>query len=391
MTASNDPPSIPACLWADGKIGLDALADIVENVAHPIFVKDRQHRFVLLNRAFSEMVGFSREEMFGKIDHDFFPKAQSDYFWAKDLEMFETRARVVIDEEPITDRAGVVHVLATTKVPLFDAQGEPTHVVGIIHDITPLKAIERELREANERCRELVERRTAELRAAQDVLVRKERLAVLGQLAGGVAHQIRNPLGAIRNAAALLRGAAGNRLDPNSARALAVIEDEVGAADRIVKDLLEYARVRPPNRKATEVGYVLEQALGAQVVPDGIVVERAIPDVVPSVAIDADQVQVALYNILRNALEAMPDGGKLTAGAWQEGDRVVLAITDTGPGISDALRGRVFEPLVTTKRTGLGLGLTTAKALIESQGGSVHWENPAGGGARFLVRLPTSA
>lgn len=392
MTASDDDRGAGlACLWADGHMSLDVLADIVDHIAHPIFVKDRRHRFVLLNREFSEMVGFPREEMFGKTDYDFFPKEQSDYFRAKDLEMFETRARVVIDEEPITDRSGVVHVLATTKVPLFDARGEPTHVVGIIHDITRLKGVESELRQANERCRQLVERRTSELRAAQDVLVRKERLAVLGQLAGGVAHQIRNPLGAIRNAVALLRGAAEARLDPTSARALAVIEDEVEAADRIVKDLLEYARVRPPHRKPTEVGYVLEQALGAQVLPASVKVRREVPDVVAPVAIDADQVQVALYNILRNAVEAMPDGGTLTAGAWQEGDRVVLAISDTGPGIADAVRTRVFEPLVTTKPTGLGLGLTTAKALIESQGGTVQWENPPAGGARFLVRLPTSA
>lgn len=389
MTAGGD--RLPECLWAGAPLDVAFLASIVDHVAHPIFVKDRSFRFVLLNRALSELVGFPREQMLGKTDYDFFPKEQSDHFRRKDVEAFETRARVTVDEELITDKEGTTHVLATTKVPLFDAGGEPTHVVGIIHDVTQLKQAEQALREAHDDCRKMVEERTAELRRAQDELVRKERLAVLGQLAGGVAHQIRNPLAAMQNAVSLLRSVGSRCLDDaRFGEAIGVIEDEVRSANRIVTDLLEYARVRPPQRKAVDVGYVLEQALGAQLLPHDVRVVRELGDLPPA-WIDADQVQVALYNVLRNALEAMPHGGTLRAEGWLEGDLVVLAITDSGPGISEAMRSHLFEPLVTTKPTGLGLGLTTARALIESQGGSLDWRDGPSGGARFLVRLPSHA
>ena len=178
---------------------------IADHVAHPIFVKDRSFRFVFINDAFTKMLGFPREELLGKSDYDFFPEAEADFFRAKDVEMFASGRKVVIDEEPITDAEGGHHVLATTKVPLVDATGTITHLVGIIHDITRLKAAEEVLRRSNAELEERVRERTRELTAAQEDLVRKERLAVLGSLAGGVAHQIRNPLASIKTAAHVLR------------------------------------------------------------------------------------------------------------------------------------------------------------------------------------------
>ena len=180
------------------------LEAIFEHVAHPLFVKDRAFRFVLVNRALCEMVGRSRDDLLGRTDYDFFTPAEADNFRREDLEVFTLGRERIIEAEPLTDARGKRHILATTKVPLRQATGEVTHVVGIIHDITELKAAEEALRHANEALDHRVAERTAALAAAQAELMRKERLAALGQLAGGLAHQIRNPLGAIVNAAALL-------------------------------------------------------------------------------------------------------------------------------------------------------------------------------------------
>jgi PAS domain S-box-containing protein len=368
---------------------VDFLAAIIDHVAHPIFVKDRQFRWVLLNRALCEMVGYPREELLGKTDYDFFPRAEADFFRQKDIEMFTTGSQVTIDEEPITDAAGRRHVLATTKVPLRAESGEVTHLVGIVHDITRLKAAEEALRLANEELELRVCERTAALEAAQAELVRKERMAVLGQLAGSLAHEIRNPLAAINNAASVLEKTVGRALDPAEEMMIPIIFQEVRKANRIITGLVDYARMRPAVRRAAGLLAIVEQALLWQTVPDGVRVEVAL-GTPPAVLVDPEQTLSAISNLAHNALEAMPDGGTLTLRARQDGKEVVLSITDTGSGIPRAMRGRLFQPLETTKKPGLGLGLTTTRALIENQGGSITWESLSGAGTRFDVRLPVA-
>ncbi len=360
------------------------LSAVIEHIAHPIFVKNCEFRFVLVNRAFCEMAGYRREEMLGKTDYDFFPKTEADFFRAKDEEMFTTAQMVAIEEEPITDVQGVVHILATTKVPLHGDAGEITHLVGIIHDITTLKAAETALRRSKDELELRVVERTAELIAAQQKLLRQERLTVLGQLAGGLAHQLRNPLGAIQNAAAVLRKA---QLNGDQRQALDIIEEEVGRSDLTIRALLDYSRVRPPQRREVLLGDVVQEALQIQRVPPEVVVEVvSSPDV--AAAIDPMQVQTALGNILRNAVEAMPEGGRLTVETRRDGEKVTITIWDTGAGVDDQTKARLFDPLVTTKPEGSGLGLSTARNLIESHGGTIRYADGAGGGAEFTVELP---
>ncbi|MFP6684925.1 MAG: PAS domain S-box protein, partial [Polyangiaceae bacterium] len=213
---------------ATGPLTIEFLSAIIDHIAHPIFVKDREFRFVLLNRALGAMVGHSVPDMLGKTDYDFFPKAEADFFREKDMEMFRSGSTVVIEEEPITTASGESRILATTKVPRRDRDGQVTHLIGIIKDITDLKRAEGALREANRNLELRVTERTAKLEAAQEQLVRKERLAVLGHLAGGLAHQLRNPLGAIQNATALL---ARGPLDQVQHDARRVITEEVRRAD----------------------------------------------------------------------------------------------------------------------------------------------------------------
>ena len=360
--------------------------EILDLVAHPVFVKDRDFRYVFVNRAKCAMTGVSREQMLGKTDYDFVPKQEADFFRAKDVEMFETGRPVVIDEEPITDARGERRVLATTKVPLRNTEGTITHIVGIIHDITRIKLAEEALRQANAELEQRVEERSVALAAARADLERKERLSVLGRLAGGVAHEIRNPLATIRGATQIL--ARHGEACSDLSTVVAIINEEIARADRIIGDLIDYARVRPPTRRPIAAGYLVAQALGGQTVPNDVRVETDLPDL-PDAVIDPEQVQVALSNILRNALEAMGRQGTLRVATRLEGAHVVVHISDTGPGLSHAARERLFEPLVTTKPHGLGLGLVTAKTLVENQGGSLEHVDGASVGATFEARLPT--
>jgi PAS domain S-box-containing protein len=369
-----------------GALPREFLAAILDAVAHPIFVKDREFRFVLLNRALCEMVGRTCEEMIGKTDYDFFSEEESDFFRQKDIALFASGEPLVIDEEPITDAEGRRHILTTTKVPLRDAGGQVTHLVGIIHDITRLKEIEEELRKANERLESRVRVRTEELVQAQQRLLRQERLAVLGQLAGGLAHQIRNPLGAITNASFVLRRALRAHADPDVQRSIEIILEEATQANRIVTDLVDFARVRAPDRQPASLEELVGRVVREMKIPVSIRIELDFPPL-PLVAIDVHQVQDAVENLVHNAIEAMPQGGTIRVGARRDEGWVVLHVQDSGPGVLAQIRDRLFEPLVTTKPQGMGLGLATARYLVEHQGGElVH--APTEGGARFEIRLP---
>jgi PAS domain S-box-containing protein len=373
-----------AIQWSDAIGEGSALAEILDHVAHAIFIKDRGFRYVLLNDACCKLIGQTRTVLLGKSDYEVFPKGEADFFRLKDAEMFTTGQRIQIDEEWLTDAQGVRHVLATTKVPLRSERGEVTHLVGIIHDITRIKEAEDALREVNEELERRVEERGQKLAEAQDELVRKERLAVLGQLAGGVAHQIRNPLGAISNAAYVLKRTVASA--PDAMHAVEIIHEEVWRANRIISDLLDYARVRRAVTRDVSLAPLLDAIVEAQVVPANIKVKSAIIDL-PDALVDPDQVRGALTNVVQNAFDAMPEGGTLSVNGRVEGEMIVVEIEDTGTGISDQVRGRLFEPLVSTKPLGLGLGLTTARALVENQGGSLTLDETSAK-TRFVFRVP---
>lgn len=362
---------------------------VVDLVAHPIFVKDRSFRFVVLNQALCEMVGYPREEMLGKTDFDFFPETEARFFRSKDMELFRSGGPVAVDEEPITDATGKVHVLATTKVALRDDSGAVTHLVGIIHDITRLKEVEGALRRNNEELEARVLERTAALEAAQRELLRKERLAILGNLAGGLAHQVRNPLGAIANATALLRRALADLKRPEVDSALEVIHEEVFRAARTINGLLDFARTRAPDRRPVLVADLVRNALESEVVPKWIVVRVEVPSKL-RVMVDPTQVEGAIGNLVHNAVEAMPERGTLTIRARATGDQVILEVHDTGAGIAEEVRGRLFEPLVSSKPLGLGLGLSTARTFVEGQGGSIGVESTPEAGTRFSIELPVT-
>lgn len=365
------------------------MAAIVDHLAHPVFVKDRQFRFVFVNRALCHMVGYSREQLIGKTDYDFFPKAEADFFRKKDKELFETAKNIEVDEEPITDAAGARHVLATTKVPMRGDGGEVTHLVGIIHDITAQKVAEDALRAANESLERRVAERTRELADAQLELLRKERLAVLGRLVSGLAHQIRNPLGAIVNAASILVKLAGPSASPDLLQTIGVINEEVWRANRIIIDLVDFARIRPAEPRPVPVKALVDAALGSQEIPEKIRVKVAIPEGL-QVSVDFDQTLGALGNLVTNAVEAMAHGGELSFEARVADEQVVLAVADTGPGVAAGVLEHLFEPLVTTKIFGLGLGLTTCRALINNQRGSITCSSEPGKGTRFEVKLPAA-
>jgi PAS domain S-box-containing protein len=376
-----------SCLAPGVRADPEFLEMVIDAVAHPGFVKDREFRYVVVNRAFEQIVGHPREHLLGKGDAAFFPEDQARFFRDKEHEVLARGQTVHIQEEPLTDARGVTHILATTRVPLCDKQGVVTHVVGVIHEITRLKEVEEALRQANEQLEARVQARTAELRLAQQELLKKERFTVLGQLAGGLAHELRNPLASIANAVAVLERRLSSLTDADVTTALSIVREEVWTANHIISDLLDYARIRPPTLRTALLREIVEAALEAKPIPPEIQLECHVPHELELVA-DERQIRDALGNLVLNALEAMPGGGKLRVTAQGDEESITLEVADTGQGVPDVLQPLLFEPLVSSKPMGLGLGLATARALVENHGGTLRCMPDGGVGARFEIVLP---
>ena len=261
---------------------------------------------------------------------------------------------------------------------------------------------EEALREYSERLEEMVEQRTQELREAQGQLIRREKLAVLGQLAGGVGHELRNPLGAIKNAVYLLNMIL-EEPEPEVREALEIVEQEVGTCDSIIRSLLDFARTKAPVRREVGVNDILRAALVRITIPEDIEMMTQLDETVPIILADPDQLVQAFGNIILNGIQAMLEGGRLlvktarlsspkTSEVSEKPPRsgwVAVSFADTGVGIPEENLEKLFEPLFTTKAKGVGLGLALVKTLVEVNGGSVEVESEVGKGSTFTVRLPT--
>ncbi|HJT77841.1 MAG TPA: protoglobin domain-containing protein [Gemmataceae bacterium] len=215
---------------------------------------------------------------------------------------------------------------------------------------------------------------------------RSERLAAIGQVAAGVAHELRNPLNVVKTSVYYLL----NARTPNPAKTaehLGRIERHVVLADGVITALSNFAKQPLPNMRPFAVGQCVREALEVNPPPESIRVAVHCPPDLPPVLADIDQVRIALGNLLRNAREAMPQGGRLDVSACRAGDAVEVHVADSGVGIPAEQLRHVMEPLYSTKAKGLGLGLAIARALVEKNKGTLRVASEPGKGSTFTVRL----
>jgi signal transduction histidine kinase len=213
-----------------------------------------------------------------------------------------------------------------------------------------------------------------------------ERLATLGQVAGGVAHEIRNPLNVLKTSVYYLRHA--RNISPEKQdEHLRRIEHNVEIANGVVTSLSNFARVPMPNLQPFVVESFIRDALDMNPPGDGIDVIVDCPSGLPEALGDRDQLRIAMGNLIRNARDAMPDGGRLTIAGRASDGCVDLSVCDSGMGIPPEVLARVTEPLYSTKARGLGLGLAISRAIVEKNQGRLRVASEPGRGSVFTIRL----
>lgn len=246
------------------------------------------------------------------------------------------------------------------------------------------------------RHREQLERTSAELANAyqqlQDTFERlrkADRLAALGQLSAGIAHEIRNPLGSVKGSIEILE----EEIPPDHPKYefVQIVKEETARLDSIVTEFLEFARPPQPAVKPYSINEVLESTLillHKETTASDISVVRNLGTDIPLTPMDPDQIRQVLLNIFLNAVQAMPDGGTLEVRSRLESERVIAEITDTGIGIGEADLNRIFDPFFSTKPNGTGMGLSISYQLVENHGGLLSARANPDRGMTFCVELP---
>src|SRR5687767_6724158 len=340
------------------------LADFKRALDHAAIVAttDVSGRITYVNDKFVEISGYSREELIGQ-DHRIINSAYHPKEFIRDL--WRTIANGQVWHGELRNRAkdGHYYWVDTTIVPFLNERGKPYQYIAIRADITARKA-------------------------AEEKLAHQAALARVGQMAAVVAHEVRNPLAGVKGAIQILmsRRPAGDGELPVMRDIIARID----ALSELINDLMVFARPRPPRLAVVELaGMVADAVTIVRRDPAATGVDISVEGEDVSATADGELVRAMVLNLLLNAAQALAGrGGRITVKTERRGERAVLEIRDTGPGIPADIRDQVFEPFFTTKARGGGLGLPIARRTAELHGGSLTIDCPPGGGTIVTVALP---
>lgn len=262
----------------------------------------------------------------------------------------------------------------------------------VFTDITELKRSEAELKKLKNNLEEEVSKKTQELIDAQERLIKTERLAAMGQLAGTVAHEFRNQLGVMRNVVYLLK-IRYKQADEKTHKHLQILEEQIVTTDRIIENILTFARFKKPDFTQVHIGELLSIVINKIRLRQGLHSQDVsiVTEVDPSSeSIEADRIQMIQIfdNLINNALEAVEDDGHILIASRKDNDRIIFTVSDDGCGMSQDIQEKVFDPLFTTKARGAGLGLSTVKIMIEAHGGDIDVMSEDAHGTEISFSLP---
>ena len=368
---------------------------IVANAPIGIATSGPDKHFLSANEAFCKILGYSENELHELTFKDLTYPADLKESAAKMGELergfipsFALEKRYVKKDGTLIN--GKVMVSAVPN-----QIGEPTLYIAELEDITERKkaeerqkALERKIKEYSEHLKYLVELKTVQLKDANERLVKSERLAAIGELAGMVGHDLRNPLTGIKNAAYYLKKKGATISEAQSKQMLDLIDDAITRSNKIINDLLDYSREMHLELIKYQAQTLVDEATRLVNVPSRIQIVNNVQDDV-WIWVDSDKIVRVFINLIKNAIEAIPESGKIEISSCKTDQDVKIAFADNGTGISETTLEKLFLPLFTTKAQGMGFGLAICKRIVEALGGEISVETAEGKGTTFTITLPT--
>jgi PAS domain S-box-containing protein len=357
-----------------------------DSVPDLIAILDKEHRIVRANKAMAQTLGTTPEQCVGL-------HCYTCVHGTNNPPDFCPHAKTVMDgqehtEEVYESRLGGDFLVSTT--PLMNEEG---HMIGSVHmarNITARKQMEKKLEEYARHLEELVEERTQQLRNA-------ERLSAIGETAGMVGHDLRNPLQTVTGETYLakseLKDIPDSPAKENLEENINIIAEQISYMDKIVSDLQDFVRPVTPDKKPVNLPKLLTATIAEINIPQTIQVDTKIQRNLPEISVDAQLLKRVFINLVTNAVQAMPQGGQLTVKTQKRKtvdgkSRVLIHVEDTGVGIPESVKPKIFRPLFTTKSKGQGFGLAVCRRVIEAHSGTITFESEEGKGAKFTVELP---
>ena len=334
------------------------------------------------NDAFETLTGLKKQTIIGKHITEAIPTIKREH-----PEILEIYGRVA--STGVSEQFEVYFNPLSVWLSISVYSFKKGYFATVFENITEKKQIEKLVAEYSKGLELTVADRTQQLVEAQDRLLKAERLSAIGELAGMVGHDLRNPLTGIKNAVYILKKNQGTLIGQNTTEMLSIIERSVDHANGIVRDLLDYSRELHLELEEYSPKSLLNYVLLALKIPKGIKVVQNAEDV-GSLWVDANKMERVFTNLSSNAFEAMPNGGTLEISIKQNGENVEFVFADTGSGMSENVLSKIFTPLFTTKARGMGFGLAICKRIIEAHKGKVTVESSPGRGTKFYVSLPVA-
>lgn len=333
-------------------------ANVVESMPNGLISLDKDGRITTINQNAVNLLGLNYNDVKGKRLNKVMLKCNLEKTFLPSTDIFEQQMECHLND-------GRVIPLSTTSSRLKKENGEVIGTVIILRDLRDIKSLE-----------EKVER--------------SERLASLGRMAAGIAHEIRNPLSSIKGFAQYFHKKFDSKsVDSNYA---SVMIKEVNRLNRVIQDLLNFAKPQELDLQPHDLGHIIHHSLKlieSDATEKGIQIRTEFDDKLPQTMVDRDMMTQALLNLFLNAVEAMQKGGLLSVRVTEHDRTVQITITDIGSGIAPENIPRLFDPFFTSKKNGTGLGLAIVHRIIENHHGEIEVESEPGKGTRVKLVLPT--